>query len=275
MWDLSFPAALSCKSRNGKPLRTSSETREAANKAIELDPKIAEGYTELGLVEFYYDWNWKQSEQDFQHAIELNPNYATANQWYSYYLVAMGRFPEAFREAKQAQQIDPLSLSINTTLAGRYRDLRQYAQSLEQAQRTLEMDPTFVPAHIALGAVYEEQGNWQPAIAEYQKAVDLSKDSAPALASLSHAYAFSGNRAAARQSAERLQEMSKQHYVSSFDMATVFAGLGDRDKAFRCLEKAYGERESQLPFLNVSRRLDPLRADPRWQDLLRRIGMPH
>jgi len=252
-----------------------SKARDAANKAVALDPTIAEGHTELALVEFYYDWNWKQSEREFQRAIELNPNYATAHQWYSYYLVAMGRFPEAFREARQAEQIDPLSLSINTTLVGRYRDLHQYSQALEQARRVLEMDPNFVPAHIAMGAVYEAQGDWPVAIEEYQKAAELSQGSTPALASLSYAYARSGNRAAAQASAERMQQLSKEHYVSSFDMATVYAGLGERDKALRCLEKAAGERESQLPFLDVTRRFDPLRTDQRFQDLLRRVDIPH
>ena len=101
----------------------SAKAHAAASKALELDPTIAEGHAELGLVEFYYDWDWPRSEQEFQRAIELNPNYATAHQWYGYYLAAMGRFPEALEEARKAQQMDPLSLSINTTLAGRYRDL--------------------------------------------------------------------------------------------------------------------------------------------------------
>ena len=130
-----------------------------------MDPAIAEGHAELGLVEFYYDWDWTRSEQEFRRAIELNPNYATAHQWYGYYLAAMGRFPEALEEAGKAQQIDPLSLSINTTLAGRYRDLHQYAQAIDLNRRTLEMDPNFMPAHIALGATYEDQGNWSQAIA--------------------------------------------------------------------------------------------------------------
>jgi tetratricopeptide (TPR) repeat protein len=162
----------------------SAKAHAAASKALELDPTIAEGHAELGLVEFYYDLDWPRSEQEFRGAIELNPNYATAHQWYGYYLAAMGRFPEALEEARKAQQIDPLSLSINTTLAGRYRDLHQYAQAIDLNRRTLEMDPTFVPAHIALGAAYEDQGILWQAVSEYQKAVDLSPNNPIALASL-------------------------------------------------------------------------------------------
>jgi TolB-like protein/DNA-binding winged helix-turn-helix (wHTH) protein/tetratricopeptide (TPR) repeat protein len=257
------------------PARVASlKAHAAADKALELDPNIAEGHAELGLVEFYYDWNWAQSEKEFRKAIELNPNYATAHQWYSYYLSAMSRFPEALEEAKRAQQIDPLSLSINTTLAGRYRDLRQYDQAVDLNRRTLEMDPNFAPAHIALGAAYEEQAIWPQAISEYQKAVDLSQDSPPALASLGCAYGFSGNQDEAHKLLARLLQSSKHHYVSGFDMATVYAGIADRDGAFQWLEKAYTDRESQMAFLNVTRRLDSLHSDARFADLLHRLGLP-
>jgi len=251
----------------------SSKAHAAANRALELDPAIAEGHAELALVEFYYDWDWTRSEQEFRRSVELNPNYATAHQWYSYYLSAMGRFPEALEEARHAQQIDPLSLSINTTLAGRYRELRQYAQAIDLNRRTLEMDPNFVPAHIALGAAYEEQSIWPQAISEYQKAVDLSQNSPIALASLGSAYGYSGNRDEARKVIAGLREASQRHYVSAFDMATVFASIGDRDGAFHWLEKAYSERESQMAFLNVTRRLDPLRSDPRFTNLLQRMHL--
>ena len=251
----------------------SAKAHDAASKALELDPAIAEGHAELALVEFYYDWDWTRSEQEFRRAIELNPNYATAHQWYSYYLTAMGRFPEALEEAKRAQQIDPLSLSINTTLAGRYRDLRQYAQAIDLSRRTLELDPNFVPAHVALAAAYEEQSLWLQAIGEYQKAVDISHNSPPALASLGYAYGLSGNQNEARKVIASLRDASQHHYVSAFDMAIVFAGISDRDNAFQWLEKAYSEKESQMAFLNVTRRLDPLRADPRFADLLQRMRL--
>jgi TolB-like protein/DNA-binding winged helix-turn-helix (wHTH) protein/Tfp pilus assembly protein PilF len=251
----------------------SSKAHVAASKALELDPTIAEGYAELALLDLYYEWNWTRSEQEFRRAIELNPNYATAHQWYSYYLSAMGRFPEAVEEATRAQQIDPLSLSINTTLAGRYRDLGDYSRAIDLSQRTLEMDPGFVPAHIALGSVYENQGIWLQAISEYQKAVDLSQNNPAALAALGTAYGYAGNRDEARKVMARLRDASKRHYVSAFDMATVFAGLGDHDSALHWLEKSYADRESQMAFLNITHRLDSLRSDPRFADLLHRMGL--
>jgi tetratricopeptide (TPR) repeat protein len=185
----------------------------------------------------------------------------------------MGRFLEAVEEAQKAKEIDPLSLSINTTLAGRYRDSGQYDQAINLSQRTLEMDPDFVTAHVALGATYEAQGNWAQAILEYQKAVDLSRNSPPALAALGSAYGYSGNRDGARNVLASLREASKSHYVSAFDMATVFTGMGDKDNAFHWLEKAYAERESQMAFLGVTRRLGYLHSDPRFVDLLHRMHL--
>ena len=252
----------------------SASARTAADKALELDPAIAEGHTALGLVEFYYDWDWKQAENEFRRAIALNPNYATAHQWYSYYLDAMGRFPEAVQEASRAQQLDPLSLSINATLAGRYAAARQYDKGVALARKTLEMDPNFTQAHIGLGSIYENQGLWPQAIDEYQKAVDLSHGSPAALTSLGHAYGASGNREEARKIAQRLAEMSKEQNVSSLEMAAVVISIGDRDGACELLERAYRRRESQIPFLNVDHRFDPLRSDPRFQDLVRRLDFP-
>ena len=250
------------------------KARAAAGKALELDPASVEGHAELGLIEFYYDWNWGQAEQEFQRAIELNPSYATTHQWYSHYLRAMGRLPEALQQAQQAQQSDPLSLSINTTLAARYRDLHDFKQALDVAQRTLELDSNFAPGHELLASIYEQQGDFQSAIRELQKASALSNNNSTSLAHLGRAYALSGSHDEARKVAEQLEETSKQHYVPAWDMAVLFAAMGDADTAFRWLEKSYTKRESQMPFLKVDFRIDPLRADPRFQKMLRRVGLP-
>ncbi len=250
------------------------KARAAASKALELDPASAEGHAELGLIEFYYDWNWQQAEQEFQRAIELNPSYATTHQWYSHYLRAMGRLPEALQQAQQAQQSDPLSLSINTTLAARYRDLREFKQALDVVQRTLELNPNFAPGHELLASVYEQQGDFQSDITELKKASTLSKDNPTSLAHLGRAYALSGNQDEARKIAEQLKLTARQHYVPAWDMAVLFAGMGDADTAFRWLEESYVKRESQMPFLNVDYRMDPLRADPRFQNMLRRVRLP-
>lgn len=248
------------------------KAKAAARKALELDRTNVDGHTQLGLVEFYYDWNWQQAEQEFQQAIGLNPNNANAHRWYSYYLRAMGRFPEALEEAQKAQKLDPLSLSINTTVAGRYRDMHQFAQAFEENQRTLELDANFIPAHEALAALYEEQGQFPLAVGECKKALELSQNSPSTLANLGYAYAISGNRAEARRIASQLT--AKQAYVANWDMAVLFAGLGDADRAFQWLAKSYQERESQMPFLQIDRRLTSLHADPRFRALVRQLGIP-
>lgn len=251
-----------------------SKARAAAAKAIELDPSTAEGHAAMALVEFYYDWNWKQAEEEFRRAIELNPNYATAHQWYSYYLTAMLRFPEAVEQAEAAQQIDPLSLSINTTLATRYRHAGRYNDAIQLNRRTLEMDSTFVPAHFALAAVYEKQGSWQQAIDEYEKIIELHPADPPALASIAYIDARLGKKDEARKILSRLMEISKKQYVASVEIATIFAGLDDADNAMLWLEKAYRQRESQIPFIKSDDRFNSLNSDPRFQDLIRRLGLP-
>jgi TolB-like protein/DNA-binding winged helix-turn-helix (wHTH) protein len=251
-----------------------SKARANASKAIELDPNIAEGHAALALVEFYYDWNWNQSEEEFRRAIELNPNYATAHQWYSYYLTAMLRFPESVEQAEAAQQIDPLSLAINTTLASRYRHAGRMDDATRLDQRTLEMDPNFVPAHFSLAGVYENQQNWPQALAEYKKVIAVSPSDPTGLAGAGFIYARLGQKEEARKIIVQLTELSKRHYVSSFEMASVFAGLDDATNAMLWLEKAYQQRESQLPFLSSDDHFDSLHQDARFQNLVKRLNLP-
>jgi TolB-like protein/DNA-binding winged helix-turn-helix (wHTH) protein/lipopolysaccharide biosynthesis regulator YciM len=251
-----------------------SKARANAAKAIELDPNIAEGHAALALVEFYYDWNWKQSEEEFRRAIELNPNYATAHQWYGYYLTAMLRFPEAVEQAEAAQQIDPLSLSINTTLASRYRHAGRMDDAIRLNQRTLEMDPNFIPAHFSLAGVYEDQQNWPQALEEYKKVIAVSPSDPTGLAGAGFVYARLGQKDEARKIIAQLVEISKKHYVSSLQVASVFAGLGDASSAMLWLEKAYQQRESQMPFLSSDDHFESLHQDPRYQNLLKRMNLP-
>jgi TolB-like protein/DNA-binding winged helix-turn-helix (wHTH) protein/Flp pilus assembly protein TadD len=257
------------------PVKVAREkARAAATTAIQLDPNIAEGHAELGLLALYYDWDWKQAEHEFKRAIELNPNYATAHQWYSYYLRAMGRLPEALEEARMAQQLDPLSLSISTTVAGRYRDLDQIDKAIEVAQRTLELDPKFASAHEILASVYSRQGKFELALAEWKKAAELAGDDPTDMAALGYAYAMAGDKTKAREIMGRLQKTSKEHYLPAWEMAVLCTGLGDANCAFQWLDRSYRERESQLPFLNQDLRLAPLRSDPRFQNLVHRVGLP-
>jgi TolB-like protein/DNA-binding winged helix-turn-helix (wHTH) protein/Flp pilus assembly protein TadD len=251
--------------------------REAANKAIQLDPSLAEGHAALALVRFYYDWDWPGAEKEFQRALELNPNYAIAHQWYSYFLDAGGRLPEAIREVKRAQELDPLSLAITTSLASRYESAGRFAEAITLNRSTLEMDPSFAPAHLSLGMVYQEQQEWAQAIEEFKTAVKLSPDSSMPLAMLACAFAKSGKRTEAEHILKGLQQPStdKDKYVSSFEIAKIFAALDDRENAFRWLERSYQQHESQLAFLNVTKTLMPLHDDQRFRELSRRMKLPN
>jgi tetratricopeptide (TPR) repeat protein len=186
----------------------------------------------------------------------------------------MLRFPEAVEQAEMAQQIDPLSLSINATLASRYRHAGRLDDAQRLGQRTLEMDPNFVPAHFSLGAVYEDQGSWQQAIDEYKKVIELSPDDPTALTAIGYIYARTGQKAEAHRIIGQLTEISKKHYVASFEFAAIFAGLEDANNAFLWLEKAYQKRESQMPFIQSDERFNFLHSDPRYHGLVRRLGLP-
>jgi TolB-like protein/DNA-binding winged helix-turn-helix (wHTH) protein/Flp pilus assembly protein TadD len=246
----------------------------AVSKALELNPSLAEGHATLGLLEFYYDWDWSKAQQEFLKAIELNPNYATAHQWYSGFLTAMGRFPEAVLEARRAQQLDPLSLPVNTTLASKYFYVHQYDLAVELNQKTLDLDPNFVPAHMALASEYEAKGMLPEADAEAKKALDLSHGSPRAMVVQGNIYADSGRLREARSIVKELEKRSGQRYISAFEIAEVYASLGDLNSAFGCLETSYRQRESQMPFLNVDYRLRSLRSDPRFADLMKRMNLP-
>ncbi len=248
--------------------------RQAANTAIALDPSVAEAHAARALVAFYYEWDWKTAETEFETALRLNPNYATAHQWYSYYLDAMQRFPEALHEAQQAQQLDPLSLSIDTTVAGKYLANQQYDQAVAIDKRVLEMDPGFVPAHRCLAKVYEARKMWPEALEELKKEVDLSPDSSRALADLAYGLGLTGDRTEALRIVKNIEGLSTKKYVSPFEVAKVYVAINDHDNALRYLEKSYREHESQIPFLDVTMALYPLHSDPRFIALVRRVGLP-
>jgi TolB-like protein/DNA-binding winged helix-turn-helix (wHTH) protein/Tfp pilus assembly protein PilF len=261
----------------GSDVLPASEAREraqaAASKALELDPSLAEGHATLGLLEFYYNWNWTKAEQEFRQAIQLNPNYATGHQWYSSFLDAMGRVQEAVNEAETAKQLDPLSLAISTTLASKYYYAGQYDRAIALNLRSLEMDPSFLPAHIALAAEYQTVGKLPEAFQQAREAVRLSDSGTTALVELGKLYALSGQTAEAQKIVQKLRARSATQFVSPFEIAEVYATLGDRDSAMVWLEKSYSQRESRIPYLEVDKRFDPVRTDPRFQDLLRRVGL--
>jgi eukaryotic-like serine/threonine-protein kinase len=249
------------------------KAKSAAIKALEIDNSLAEAHTSLAFISLYYDWDWSAAERGFHRAIELNPNYAPAHQWYSHLLMARGRTRESIVEAKRAVELDPLSLAANMNLGWQYHWARQYDLAVEQLRKTLEMEPNFEQGRWGLGLAYEGKGLFEEAAKEFQKAVALSGGAAVYLASLGHAYAIGGRKADATRIRDELEERSKLSYVPPYWMATLCTGLGEKDQAFRWLDKAYEERSGGLSWLGIDPRLDSLRSDARLAALSQRVGL--
>jgi tetratricopeptide (TPR) repeat protein len=225
----------------------------------------------LAFVRFWFEWDWPGAEREFKRAIELNPNYATTRHWHAIYLMTMGRNEDAIAEMRRAQELEPLSLIINTNLGWAFYYARQYDQAIEQYQRTLEMDANFANARLRLGEAYEQKGMYEEAIAEYQKAIALSQWNVRMVGSLGHAYAVSQKKDEARKVVEELKENSRVRYVSPITIALVYVGLGQKDEALGWLGKGYEERESGMMLRNPQ--FDSLRSDPRFDSLVRKIGL--
>ena len=250
------------------------KAKTAATKALELDDTLAESHFSMAGIRMFYDWNWSETEKEFRRAIELNQNYALAHQGYSFYLgMVRGRYSEAIAEAKQAQQIDPLSLYANANLGYAFLIARQYDAAIEQLHKTLELDQNYSWTHALLGDVYERRGQFPEAIAEYQKAGQLADSAVGMQGSLGRVYARSGKRVEAQKLIDELNELSKQHFVPPTDVAAIYAALGERDQAIEWLEKGYEERSGGVLLLKSDPLWDDFRSDPRFQDLLRHVGL--
>ena len=247
------------------------KAKEAAETALRLDNKLAEGYTSLAGVKFFY-LAWDDVEQDFQHAIALNPGYANAHHWYGLYLAAAGRNDESVAQMKLAQSLDPLSLIINANLGFCLYLGGHYDQAADELKRTLELDRNFVAAHEYLGQTYVEKAQYADAIAELQTALRLSNDPA-VTAELANAYAASGNREQALKLLNDLLHAPPQVHVRAYDLAMVYTGLGDSEQAFRFLRKAAEQREAAMNNINVHPRFAALRGEPRFAALQREMGL--
>ena len=249
--------------------------KAAAMKALQLDDTLVEAHTTLARVLVAYDWDWPAAEKEFKRAIELNPRYAPAHQWYGGYLSATGRFREAEVEKKRALELEPLSLVINFEVGLASYFSRSYDQAIGQFQKTLELDANFPPPYAFLAAAYEEKGMFEEAMAASRRAVTVTQGppKALAMAGLAHIYAVSGRKTEALKILAELQSLSEHSYVPATDAALIYAGLGEKDKAFAWLDKAHEERSFTLSNLKVEPRFDPLHSDPRFADLLRRIGL--
>jgi adenylate cyclase len=256
------------------PREAMPKAKEAALHALAIDNALGEAHASLAWVTFFYDWDWPAAEREFKRAIELNPNNADAHHWYSHFLMGQGRIEESLTQSKRALELSPFDILLNVHLGWHYLYARQYDQALEQIEKTVEMDKNFAETYPFLGLILEQKGRYDEAIAAFQNAIRLFPGgSSIAEAELAHTYAVSGNREAAQKIITELQELAKSKSVSSYQIAAIYAGLGEKDRAFAWLEKAYEERSDGLVNVNADQRFDSLRSDTRFQDLARRIGL--
>src|ERR1700730_12721102 len=249
--------------------------KSAARKALEIDDRQAEAHAALGWTSYVYDWDWQTAEREFRRALELNPRYAPAHIWYSHYLESVGRREESFAESKRALDADPLGLIINLHLGWNYLFAREYDHAIDQFQKPLELDPNFILARMFLGQAYQQKGMMDAAVREFQEAVSLSGRNPVYLGGLGQAYALAGKRSEATAVLEELKKQSRQRYVAARAVAEVYIGLGEREQVFFWLRQAIEERDGWLVHLNSDPRYDLIRSDPRFADLLLRIGLPH
>ncbi len=250
------------------------KAKAAARRALEIDDRLAEAHTAMAAVLMNYDWNLPESNREFERAIELNPNYATAHHWYAREnLTIMGQFDKALAEMRRAQELDPLSLIINANLGKAYFNARRYDEAIQQLRKTVEIDQSFFVAHHYLGSAYAIKGNFSEALAEYQKARQLNPDDPHVVALLARLYAVSGKRDEALRTLAQLKSMARERYVADYSIALVYAGLGEKDQAFALLEKSYQDHTVDMLTLYYDPLIDNLRSDPRLADLARRVGL--
>ncbi len=255
------------------PLETFPKAREAAERALSIDSKLAEAHTSLAFVMFREEWKWDEAENEFEQAIRLNPDYPQAHQWYANYLSAVGRHREAEQETRRVQELDPTSLILNAHFGFIYFCAHRYDDVITLSQKTLDLDPNFFAARRYLGLAYTQKKMYDKAINEYQKALQASGNSALIKAELAQALASGGKRQEAETILEELKQLSSQRYISPYNIALIYVALGEKEQAFEWLEKAFEMRADFLVYIKVDPRLDALHTDARFDNLVRRIGL--
>jgi Tfp pilus assembly protein PilF len=246
--------------------------RSAIDKALQIDPDLAEAHLTLAWMKLWYEWDWAGSETEFQRALQLNPNDSATHREYAHLLQVQKRFDEAIAENRRAIDLAPLDILASIHLAWTYVDANEGAKAVEQGKHVLEMDPNFTGAYLLIALGYEEQGNWPEAISVY----DRSREQYPTdyLPAMAYVYAVSGDKVRAQAAFVTLVEYSRKNYVSPMNFAASYAARGDKDHAFEWLEKAYKQRATGMIGLSVNRHLENLRSDSRFKDLLRRMRLP-
>jgi TolB-like protein/DNA-binding winged helix-turn-helix (wHTH) protein/Flp pilus assembly protein TadD len=257
------------------PTESYPKAKGAALKSLEIDGTLAETHTSLARIKAEYDWDWSGAEREFQRAIELNPSYATAYQWHGGVLATMGRPEEAMANYRRALELDPLSPTINAALGQAFYYTRQFDQAIEQLQKTLELDPDLDFARAFLALAYVQKSMNEEAIAEFEKQVVTSHGHVWALADLGYAYATAGRGPEAQRMLDQVNQLSRQKFVPADALGHIYVGLGEKGKAFEWLEKGYERHSLGLAGvdLKVDPLWDPLRSDPRFADLLRRMNL--
>jgi len=257
------------------PQEAYAHAKEALSKALELDESLGEAHSSLGWLSWRYEWNWPKAEREFKYALEQNPNYVDGREQLAWYLAWSGRRVEAMADLASMAKVDLLSSARTGAESGIYYHLRDYKTLVETSRRFVTRNPDKWDGHYFLAVGYDGLGQEVAAVSEYQKAVELSHGDTDTVAGLAHGYAEMGNRAETQKILADLLRQSKKEYVSPYMIATIYAGLGDKEKAFDFLEKAYTERSPDVPyFLKADLRLDPLRSDPRFQNLMHRLNFP-
>lgn len=247
--------------------------KDAAQTALAKDETLAEAHGALALVKLHFDWDFPGAEKEFKRALELNPSDADIRHDYSHFLMAMGRFDESTAESARAVELNPMDIGLTACLCWHRYSAHQYGQSAAQAQKAIQSAPDLFWTHIILGWDYEQEKKYDEAISEFQKGVKLSGGMTFALAALGHAYAIAGKKQETQETLVKLKDLGEHGYVSAFDMGVIYAGTGDKEKAFEWLEKAFQERSLFLIYSRWEPRLDPLRSDPRFSSLLRRMSL--
>jgi len=247
----------------------------AAGQALALDDNLAEAHTTRAYVEYYYKRNWAEAEREFQRSLAINPNYATANHWYAEYLMYTGRFEESVAKFKLAQEIDPLSPIITVEQGLPFYYSRQYKRAEEKFRQAQKLEPRFTPLVYMLAMCYEEEGKFEEAIALFQAAMAGYQPSPRMTASLTRVYATSGRRAEARRLLKQALAHADSRRLAPYYVAQIYARLDEKDQAFAWLARACDERDEQIVMIKVDPKMDGLRSDPRFSDLLRRMGLLH
>jgi TolB-like protein/DNA-binding winged helix-turn-helix (wHTH) protein/tetratricopeptide (TPR) repeat protein len=249
------------------------KAREASLKALELDDGLAEAHTSSGVVLFLYDWDWSRAEREFQRAIFLNSGLTDAHVWYGIFLAQMGRHEDAIAELNRAEALDPLSLPVHLNAGWAYYLARQNAAAIDEWRKALDLEPQFAVSHSAIWVAYLQSSEF-PRMTAASPASVAAGDDLMKLAALGGHYAVAGNVTQARAVLSKLKYMSGRRYVCPYEMATTHAILGDKDEAIGYLRRGFEERSACIPDIKTDPRLDSLRSDPRFRELLRRVGFP-